>query len=74
VVRLQVEALEGRALMSAVAPVPPTSPPTGVAFAPPTGSNHGNFAGDGFGLNGMFASASRPAVPTNGIIAILIGL
>jgi hypothetical protein len=70
VVRLSVETLEGRALMSAVTPVPPPGQ-VPVAFAPPTGSNHGNFASDGQWISLLTGASSRPSVaPLNGICAV----
>jgi hypothetical protein len=75
VFRLNVEALDERALPSVVAPVPPASEQATVAFTPPIGSNKGSFAGDGWfeGRLGGQLTTQRPAQP-NGIIAILIGL
>ncbi len=74
-VRLTVEDLEGRSLMSAVAPVPPPAGQATVGFTAPIGSNKGSFAGDGWSIDDkwMTTPAHRPAHPT-GIIAILIGL
>ena len=80
--RLRVETLEGRHMPSAALSAVP-----GMGFTPPIGSNKGSFvagiASDGLGATWPYGVAAPAAqvetseasnVPTQGIIAILIGL
>jgi hypothetical protein len=74
VVRLSVEPLEGRALMSAVAPVPPPPGQAAVAFAAPVGSDKGSFVGDGKWEGRFGSQPSTPATqPVNSICAVWHG-